>query len=265
MMVRLSSNNSLTWSPVMNVRSDAGSVPAAAQPSLASASDLQRAERLLGWFQQALGHELPNHLVAIQGLLNLLELEEGDHLSRNGREYLRRVSANTQKAQRLLRALTDIGRVRHLLALPEPIALAELAQELTTEMKPLYPDRDIEYHFCAGVPQVTAPRQALRQVLLQLLRRALQTPSGPHLRIELGSRAMNTGAEIWVSDNARGLTPQQQQQLFDPFAGSDLIGSTEKLDWILVREMVESWGGTLRVESEVDRGSCVTLSVPFPH
>jgi signal transduction histidine kinase len=217
---------------------------------------------LLAWFQQALGHDLPNHLVAIQGLLNLLELEEGDRLDPNGQEYLRRISASAQKAQKLLRSLADIGRARASLTPPEPIPFLDLAQEVATETKQLNPDRLLEYHFTADVPLVKAPREALRQVLLQLLRRAVQTDPGTGLSLELGSRAVPTGTEIWVSDNGRGLTPQQLQQLFEPFTGTDLISSTEKLDWILVREMVESWGGTLRIESEVDRGSTATLSLP---
>src|SRR5437899_1008822 len=41
---------------------------------------LERLERLLACFQKALGHEMPNQLVAIGGLLRLLELEEGERL-----------------------------------------------------------------------------------------------------------------------------------------------------------------------------------------
>ncbi len=47
--------------------------------SEADAAEVQRqlafAEQLLAVFQQVVGHELPNHLIAIQGLVRVLEME----------------------------------------------------------------------------------------------------------------------------------------------------------------------------------------------
>src|SRR5262249_25734869 len=109
-------------------------LPVPQPPSAPSVADPPRAERLLGWFQQALRHELPNHFVAIQGLLKLLELEEGEHLGSGGRDYLRRINATAQKAQALVRTLAEIGRVGRNHPPAEHVPLAELFEEVTVEI-----------------------------------------------------------------------------------------------------------------------------------
>src|SRR5258708_14346566 len=78
------------------------------------AAELQRrlefAEQLLACFQQVVGHELPNHLIAIQGLARVLEIEEGASLNPESREYLRRLGANAGRGQLLPSPLAGIGR-----------------------------------------------------------------------------------------------------------------------------------------------------------
>jgi hypothetical protein len=71
---------------------------------------LERLERLLACFQKALGHEMPNQLVAVGGLLRLLELEEGDRLGPDGRDYLGRLHAAVQKLDLLAAGLADLAR-----------------------------------------------------------------------------------------------------------------------------------------------------------
>src|SRR5437870_1875703 len=87
---------------------------------------LARAERLLACYRQAVGHELPNQLVAIQGLVRVLEFEEGARLSAEGRDYLQRLAAAAQRTHALLRTLAAIGRVGREPVGPEPLALADV-------------------------------------------------------------------------------------------------------------------------------------------
>src|SRR5262245_32158836 len=59
---------------------------------------LEQTERLLACFRRAAGHDLPNQLVGLQGLLHVLELEEADRLSADGRAYLQRLVAAARRA-----------------------------------------------------------------------------------------------------------------------------------------------------------------------
>src|SRR5579864_8128381 len=104
-------------------------------------------EQLLALFRQAMGHDMPNHLVALQGLVRLLEVEEKDRLSAAGQDYLRRLAAIHERGEGLVRVLSEICRVGRGEQPPEQLLLSEVAQEAAVEIKQLFPDRVIEYHF----------------------------------------------------------------------------------------------------------------------
>ncbi len=73
---------------------------------------------LLAALQQALGHDLPNQLIAVQGLARLLELEQGERLSAEGRDYLARLAAAAARAHALVAELA--GLVRQARQAPPP-------------------------------------------------------------------------------------------------------------------------------------------------
>lgn len=66
-----------------------------------------RIDCLLGVLQKALGHELPNYLVAIQGLARVLEMDQAQRLDDEGKDHLRRVAVAAQRAHELTLTLAD--------------------------------------------------------------------------------------------------------------------------------------------------------------
>jgi signal transduction histidine kinase len=243
--------------------------------------DRLSARMLLACFQEALGHELPNYLVALQGLARLLEEGEAQRLGPEGREQLGRLAALARHTDRLVRALADIGRLCRDARSGQPIALGEVAREAAAEVNLLYGGPAIVYDVPDDLPAVTVSRQSLYQVLVQLLRNAVQAveagrphPSSPTLgdnpregtnaagcRIEVGGRRDPGGVEVWVSDNGPGLPALPPERLFAPFQrGGDGLG----LGLFLVRQVAACWGACLRVESEPGRGTRFTLLIPSP-
>jgi signal transduction histidine kinase len=226
---------------------------------------LERAEKLLACHQTALGHELPNHLVAINGLLQFLTLEEETHLTAEGREYVRRLVAATQRVQTLVGRLADIGRLLRDSWRFERVALNEALREAAAESKKLCPQAIIGYDLCEPSPELLVARKALRQVLLELLRNAVAAaPAGRPPRIEIGTRTQPPpgGVEFWIGDDGRGLSPERQRRLFEPFPGSDLAAAGSGLGLFVVRLLVEIWGGTVRVESIHGQRTTVTVTTP---
>src|SRR5262245_38427396 len=112
-------------------------VAAAGDPSLPQR--LACAERLLACFQKALGHDLPGRLVALQGLLRLLEAEAGPQLDDETRTYLQRSLAVAGKAALLVRELADLGRAARDAATAAEVPLSEAAEEALVAGKQLFP------------------------------------------------------------------------------------------------------------------------------
>jgi two-component system C4-dicarboxylate transport sensor histidine kinase DctB len=221
---------------------------------------LEQAGQLLACVQKVAGHDLPNRLVAIQGLLELLLIEEADRLSPEGHQLVQRVQVATRRAHALTQALEQL--CRSWTEQPaETLSLYEMARETGARINQLYSDRVIEYDWPEPAFQLTVPRRGLELVLFHLVRNAVQAVREDQVvRIAIGARQTSSGAEFWVADNGRGLTPEQAQQLTALFTGQASTGLGDGLGLVLVRQIAASWGGRIRVETE-SAGSRFTVAL----
>jgi signal transduction histidine kinase len=220
-------------------------------------------ERLLALLQKALGHELPNQLLAIQGLTRVLDMEEGERLGAEGKDFLARLAAAAQRTHELIRMLADLVRAARA-GLPEqPTGLAAAIAQAVMAVKQLSAVGPIEYDLPEGDLFIWMSGVALHKVLVELLRHARRAiPADREARIRIGGRAIPDGVEFWVADNGSGLSDEQRQRLFEPFAGRTGADPGTGLELILVRQLVESCGGALRVESVPEQGNRFIVSVP---
>jgi signal transduction histidine kinase len=225
---------------------------------------LRRAERLLACFGKAVGHELPNRLVAVQGLLRELECGAADRLDPETLEDLRHLATATKRAQDLVADLAELSRVGRDPQQPEPVNLAEVGLEAATIVKQLFPAQPLEYDIAEGSPGLIVPYAGLRQVLVQLLRHAVATAAFDRpVRVAISARRSGNGVELRLADNGRGLPPDRKLDAFEPFARG--AGEADSgLGLFLVRHIVESWGGTIQFHSEPGEGSTFTLFVRSP-
>jgi signal transduction histidine kinase len=228
-----------------------------------SRRELEYAEQLLACFQQVVGHELPNHLIAIQGLVRVLELEEGASLSLQSHEYLKRLAASAGRVQTLTSAVAEIGRARRDSQKCEALAPVEVAREAAAEVNQLFPERIIEYHFSDPTFLILASRPGLHRALVQLFRNAVQACSpGQRVRVEIGTSLTSEGAELSVADHGCGLTPERRQQLQEFLSGKIAMFPGPGLGLVLVRQVLSRWDGSLSVVSEQGRGTVFTIRLP---
>jgi two-component system sensor histidine kinase HydH len=212
--------------------------------------------------QKALGHELPNQLTALLGLVRILELEETKRLSADGQEYLHRLAAVARRADGLIKALVELIRIIQEPQTAEPVDVIEAAREAAAEISQLFPGRSIDYQFSDVRPVIQVSRAALRRVLLHLLRNAVQAAVAERpLRIELGAAETPDVVAFWVADNGRGLTEEQQRRLFEPFALHDPAATGTGLGLVLVRQLVARWGGDIQAQSTAGRGTRFTITL----
>lgn len=212
--------------------------------------------------RKALGHELPNHLVALQGLIRVLEWEEADRLSDEGRGYLHRLAAAAERVHGMIHTLADLVRPESADHTAAPVPFLEVAREAGAEVEPLLVDCSVTYHSEAEGVLLAVPRLGLRQVLVQLLRNAVQASRrAEEPVVELGAQEDRHGASFWVADYGQGFAPELLPQLDDFLAGQvATLGNGFGL--LFVRLVAESWGGRLQIQSEPGRGCTVAVILP---
>ena len=163
---------------------------AGADPARAA---LEQSERLLACYQAALGHELPNRLVAIQGMARLLEFSP-DTLDAESRGLLENLAGLTRKANELVRAVSVIGRLCRDVRKGGFVEPREAVVEAVTEVNLLLPGRSIEYDLEDNLPNLPIHGSGLHQVLTQLLRNAARSIDSHRLPPSSSSR---TSSDRW--------------------------------------------------------------------
>ncbi len=121
-------------------------------------------------------------------------------------------------------------------------------------------------HYDSDLPEVNADPERITQVLSNVVGNALKfTPDGGRVtvRVQRGGR----GVVVTVADTGEGIPAEQLPRIFDRFFQVSRDGRNGPrhgagLGLPIARGIVEAHGGSIRVESEAESGSVVTIELP---
>lgn len=116
---------------------------------------------------------------------------------------------------------------------------------------------------CGGEADVFADPILFNRAISNLVDNALRfTPDRGEIRISIG--ASDGGTEISVFDSGSGIAPEHLSHVFDRFYRGDKSRSSAGtgLGLSLVKSIVDLHHGTVSIESQTDRGTTVTLTLP---
>lgn len=213
-----------------------------------------------------LSHELKAPLTTILGYAQLMS-RSGDTTLRPDaqREFARRISESGDYMLRLINNLLDLGRLGRELPLDkQPTELVALTREVVAGHQVQASAKAQELRFVEPPEPVVLETVDLlvRQALTNLISNAIKyTPPNGHVTVTLTSTPDEV---VWqVIDDGIGLTEEEQAKLFTRFFRSQrpearLIKGTG-LGLALTKSLVEHLGGTIEVQSVVDRGSTFTI------
>jgi signal transduction histidine kinase len=114
-----------------------------------------------------------------------------------------------------------------------------------------------------GLPRAHADPDLLRHVLGNLLGNAVKySPEGSPVRLDLGR--VDGDARFIVEDHGIGIPPGDRGALFEAFSRGSNVGARPGtgLGLLIVKRCVETHEGTIQVDSELGRGTAVTVRLP---
>ena len=114
------------------------------------------------------------------------------------------------------------------------------------------------------LPPVSADYNRLERILTNLLTNALKY-SDPGTPVRVSARQTDHAVEIAVTDQGRGISPDDLPHLFERFYRAKGARKAEGLGLglYITRMLVEAHGGRIRVESEVGKGSTFSFTLPI--
>ncbi|MBW4623674.1 MAG: HAMP domain-containing histidine kinase [Cyanosarcina radialis HA8281-LM2] len=214
-------------------------------------------------FVSNVSHELRTPLTIVHGYLQST-LRRSQNLTELQKEGLEIAAAEADRTIRLLQDLLDLARADsgNLRLHLEPLVLNDLVAEVVG-MGEQYSQGRIKVFADDKLIKVKADRDRLKQVLINLIDNALKY-SSTTIVVKLsrqGDRAL-----IQVADKGCGIPLTHQSRIFEPFyrVDSDRGRSTggSGLGLSIVKMLVESMAGNVKVRSKIDVGSVFTVTLP---
>jgi signal transduction histidine kinase len=87
--------------------------------------------------------------------------------------------------------------------------------------------------------------------------------SGRKRAIAVATRACGDQVRLTVTDNGHGMSEEILERAFDEFYTTKPAGKGSGLGLALCKNLVETCGGTIRIESKKDVGTTVTIELPL--
>jgi len=243
-----------------------GPAPDGCVIALDDATAVTRAARVLAWGEMArqVAHEIKNPLTPIRlGIQHLQRVKRGvsaASFDATLQETADRILVEIDRLDGIARAFSRFGAPGAEQMPLEPVDLAAAAREVVQlyglgSGKARAKDATrFEVRAPAGAAAALARKDEVKEVLVNLLENARNAAAK---RVTVAVE--NGGRTLSVSDDGRGIAPDVLPRVFEPTFSTTSSGSG--LGLAIARRLVESWGGTIALESEPGRGTTVTLTL----
>ena len=228
------------------------------------ATKAENASRMKSLFLANMSHEIRTPLNAIEGFSRIMAETDSPEERMN---YLEIIESNNSRLLSLINEILDLSRVEagEISIKKTPTDL----KKLCTDIKQIFKFRcppTVELSWTEPDMPITmnTDENRLTQVFTNLISNALKhTMRGS---IKYGYRIIDEGLniEFYVSDTGSGIAPEFIDQIFETYTSKDAEQQQGfGLGLALCRIIVEKMGGTIKVESELGKGSTFTFTMPF--
>jgi signal transduction histidine kinase len=221
-------------------------------------------------FLTATSHELRTPLNAILGFSEILTGEMfGPMQNERYLEYAKIIHQSGVHVLSLINDLLDLSKLDagKLELCVEPVQILKVIIDCVRSVEPQATREQvgISIQVYDGIDQLCVDNKRLHQMLLNLLSNALKfTPSGGEITIEVFRRGQDIA--ISVSDTGIGIRAEDIPKVLEPFGQIDgPMAQKHKgtgLGLPLTKELAELHGGSLTMQSNVDAGTTVTITLP---
>lgn len=215
-------------------------------------------------FTNMIAHEFRTPLTAVRGYASFLE--ESKTLSIDERKFVDTIQVSANRMLALVNDFLEVARIQSGKTLIETTQtdIQPVIKSVLEALLPLAKEKNLQLMYKPlAVPVVlNTDNKRLYQVLQNLISNSIKYT--PHGNVEISTDTTPLSVSIRIKDTGMGITAEDQQKLFAPFAR---VGGVEKsttvgtgLGMWITKQYVELLGGSISVESIKNVGTHVILT-----
>lgn len=225
--------------------------------------ELRQAVKELDSFCYSVSHDLRAPLRHVDGFSRILENEFSEHLSSNGRHYLKRIVDAVGQMGRLIDDLLDLSRIGRKKLTRKKVSIHDAAERLIAGARLTQEGQAVEWRV-DPLPDWHCDPGLLEILLSNLIANAVKfsRTSRPPV-IQFGTVHSGGQSTVFIRDNGVGFDPKYADKLFGVFQRlhrqEDFEGTGIGL--ATVQRIVQRHGGMIRAESQVGCGATFYFSL----
>jgi PAS domain S-box-containing protein len=227
----------------------------------------EESSRVKSIFFSNMSHEIRTPLNAINGFAQILSRDET--LNSKQKEQIKTIYQSGKHLIALINDILDISKIEagRLTVIEHDFNLLNMLKDIQMMFSLNARDKNLTFEFdvAHNVPtHIISDESKIRQVLINLIGNAIKFTSIGGVRVNVQLDPNNSESlQFDVIDTGQGLAPNELPHLFDPFWQSSFSHSAggTGLGLPISKNIVEILGGTIRVKSELNKGSQFSFSV----
>lgn len=219
-------------------------------------------------FVHIVTHDLKNVSVGAAETARLLLAAAESRLDQKGARYANHLLNDTRRMNSMLVQLLSLFKIDEQAQQKSTVSLKALVDDLIKGFAAKAEARRIEF-VVEPMPDVHANALQLRHVVANILDNAIKY-SGDKERPRIEVRCVEAVSEwrLEITDNGIGIPSAQQERVFQLYyrGANQRVGGIQQegegVGLAISKRMVERWSGKIWVESRVNEGTRVSLTIP---
>ncbi|HVM93544.1 MAG TPA: ATP-binding protein [Terriglobales bacterium] len=224
----------------------------------------------VGKMAAVVAHEINNPLSGILTYSKLIKkwVDNGQvsaEKKQEAQQCLDLISSESKRCGELVKNLLSFSRQSPMNV--QSTDLNRLVGQTTMLVRPNLKLAAVELHtsLAEGLPLLHCDPSQIEQVLLAVIVNAADAmPKGGNLWVESRLSQDSNKVVLTVRDDGSGIPPEILPKIFEPFVTTKETGRGTGLGLAVSRGIIERHSGQIKIDSEVGKGTTVTITLPVP-
>jgi len=225
--------------------------------------ELIKTNRELDNFVYSVSHDLRSPLLSVKGLLSLmLERKSGDEALN---QYLGMAEKSVNHLDDTIREILAYSRNSRLGISMETFDLKTMAEQIFADLRFVVEDNFSFRIEADGSTEMLSDKSRVNTILRNMIGNAVKYRrpdiADPYVLLSLGRNAKGD-VTITIADNGEGISKDKLEKVFDMFYRGTSTGQGTGLGLYICREILNKLDGTIRIQSDIGRGTTIAISLP---